>query len=212
MRLREAQGIAERLAGLMSPFCSRVEVAGSVRRSCAEVKDVELVAVPRWDERPTSAPSLFGGGEAERANLLHEWATRDAAAAGVRWIKPGTPDVVDWEPKAEGKYWRALVDTSIKLDLFLASAENYGLIFLIRTGCAEFSQAVMTYAKHRTPYRVEGGHLRGRDGEALGTAEERDVFSALRLDYVLPRERTGQHMVRRAGRPLFPRRAVQVAR
>ena len=211
MRLREAQAIAERLAGLMSPFCARVEVAGSVRRSSAEVKDVELVAIPRWGERPASAPSLFGG-EPERVNLLHEWATSQAAAAGVRWIKTGTPEVVDWEPKPDGKYWRALVDNSIKLDLFLASAENYGLILLIRTGSAEFSQAVMTYAKHRTPYHVEGGHLRDREGEALETPEERDVFGALRLDHVLLRERTGQHMVRRAGRPLFSRRAVQLAR
>jgi len=152
------------------------------------------------------------GGEAKRVNLLHEWATSQAAAAGVRWIKTGTPDVVDWEPKPEGKYWRALVDDAIKLDLFLASAENYGLILLIRTGSAEFSQAVMTYAKHRTPYHVEGGYLRDREGKVLETPEERDVFKALRLDYVLPRERTGQHMVRRAGRPLFTRREAQAAR
>jgi DNA polymerase/3'-5' exonuclease PolX len=212
MRLREAQGIAERLAQTMSPFCLRVEVAGSVRRSSAEVKDVELVAIPRWEERPGPAPSLFGG-EAERVNLLHEWAVNEAAGAGVRWIKTGTPEVIDWEPKPEGKYWRALVEDSIKLDLFLASAENYGLILLIRTGSAEFSQAVMTYAKHRTPYHVEGGHLSDREGKALETPEERDVFSALRLDYVLPRERTGQHMVRsRAGRPLFSRRASLSAR
>lgn len=207
MRLKEARGVAERLLALMSPFCVRIEVAGSVRRSCAEVKDVELVAVPRWEERPNSAPSLFAA-EAERVNLLHEWATNDAADASVRWIKTGTPEVVDWEPKPEGKYWRALVDDSIKLDLFLAASENYGLILAIRTGSAEFSQALMTYAKHRTPYHVEGGYLRDREGAVLETPEERDVFKALKVDYVLPRERTGQHMVRRVGRPMFPRRVA----
>src|SRR5215213_6620719 len=106
MRLREAQGVAERLAGLMSPFCLRVEVAGSIRRACPEVKDVELVAVPRWLERPAAAPSLFAE-EAERVNLLHGWAVSEAEAAGVCWIKTGTAEVVDWEPKAGGKYWRA---------------------------------------------------------------------------------------------------------
>jgi DNA polymerase/3'-5' exonuclease PolX len=211
MRLREAQKVAERLAGLMSPFCARVEIAGSVRRSCPEVKDVELVAVPRWEERPGLVPTLFAE-EAERVNLLHEWATTVAAGAGVRWIKPGTPDVVDWAPKPEGKYWRALVEDSIKLDLFLASPENYGLIMAIRTGSAEFSQALMTYAKHRTPYHVEGGYLRDREGAVLETPEERDVFKALKVDYVLPKEQTGQHMVRRAGRPMFPRRVAQGVR
>jgi DNA polymerase/3'-5' exonuclease PolX len=211
MRLKEAAGVAERLLALMSPFCLRVEIAGSIRRSCAEVKDVELVAVPRWEERPGQAPSLFAA-EAERVNLLHEWAVNHAAAAGVRWIKPGTPEVIDWAPKPEGKYWRALVGDTIKLDLFLAAPENYGLILVIRTGSAEFSQALMTYAKHRTPYHVEGGYLRDREGAVLETPEERDVFRALRVDYVEPRERTGQHMVRRAGRPQFPRKGAQSAR
>jgi DNA polymerase/3'-5' exonuclease PolX len=211
MRLREAHKVAERLAEAMSPFCARVEIAGSVRRCCPEVKDVELVAVPRWEERPDPAPSLFAE-EDERVNLLHGWAVNEAASASVRWIKLGTPEVVDWEPKPEGKYWRALVDDSIKLDLFLAAPENYGLILAIRTGSAEFSQALMTYAKHRTPYHVEGGYLRGREGAVLETPEERDVFKALKVDYVLPRERTGQHVVRRAGRPMFPRKAAQAAR
>jgi DNA polymerase/3'-5' exonuclease PolX len=199
MRLQEAQTIAERLGELMRPFCARVEIAGSVRRCCPEVKDVELVAVPRREERPVAAPSLFGG-EPERVNLLHGWATTQAESAGVRWIKPGTQEVVDWAPKPEGRYWRALVDDAIKLDLFLAAPENYGLILLIRTGCAEFSQAVMTHAKLHTRYRVEGGYLRDRDGGALETPEERDVFAALGLEYVVPGERTGLHAVRRAGR------------
>ncbi|MET0625732.1 MAG: hypothetical protein ABW250_22545 [Pyrinomonadaceae bacterium] len=211
MRLRKAKIVAERLAGLMSPFCLRVEIAGSVRRSCPEVKDVELVAVPRWAERPGPAQSLFAE-DAGRVNLLHEWAVNEAAGAGVRWIKPGTPEVVDWAPKREGKYWRALVEDRVKLDLFLALPENYGMILAIRTGSAEFSQALMTYAKHRTPYHVEGGYLRDREGKALETPEERDVFKALKVDFVEPRERVGQHMVRVAGRPQFPRRAAQGTR
>jgi DNA polymerase/3'-5' exonuclease PolX len=211
MRLREATIIAERLAEMMSPFCVRVEIAGSIRRSCPEVKDIELVAISRWTERPGAAPSLFAE-EAERVNLLHEWAVNEAAGASVRWIKPGTPEVVDWAPKPDGKYWRALVEDTIKLDLFLAAAENYGMIMAIRTGSAEFSQALMTYAKHRTPYHVEGGYLRDRQGAPLETPEERDVFKALRVDFVEPRERTGQHMVRVAGRPQFPRKGTQGAR
>ena len=210
MKLREAAGIAEGLVAMMAPRCLRVEVAGSVRRSCPEVKDVELVAIPRWVTRSVSALPLFGA-ETEPVNLLHRWAVSEAVASGqsrhrLRWIKPGTSAVLDWPPKPEGKYWRALVDGRVKLDLFLATRENYGLILAIRTGSAEFSQGLMTYAKHRTAYRVEGGYLRDRRGAALETAEERDVFDALGLDFVEPRERTGQHAVRRQGRPQFPRK------
>jgi DNA polymerase/3'-5' exonuclease PolX len=208
MRLHDAEEVARRLAAVMAPFCLRVEIAGSIRRACPEVKDVELVAVPRWSERPAPVQSLFAE-ESERVNLLHEWAVSGAAGAGVRWIKPGTQEVVDWEPKPGGKYWRALVDDSIKLDLFLAAPENYGMIMAIRTGCAEFSQALMTFAKLRTPYHVEGGYLRDREGAPLETREERDVFEALGIDFVEPKERTGQHTVRRHGRPQFPLKGFQ---
>ena len=211
MRLQDAAEVARRLAAAVAPFCLRVEIAGSVRRACPEVKDVELVAVPRWSERPAPVQSLFAE-ESERVNLLHEWATRDAGGAGVRWIKPGTSEVVDWEPKPEGKYWRALVEGRVKLDLFLAAPENYGMIMAIRTGCAEFSQALMTFAKLRTPYHVEGGYLRDREGAPLETPEERDVFEALGVDFVEPHGRTGQHAVRRRGRPQFPLRGFQGGR
>lgn len=211
MRLEDAGDMARRLVTVMAPFCLRVEIAGSVRRSCPEVKDVELVAVPRWAERPAPIQSLFVE-ESERVNLLHEWAVNEAAGAGVRWIKPGTSEVVDWEPKPEGKYWRALIDGAIKLDLFLAAPENYGMIMAIRTGCAEFSQGLMTFAKLRTPYRVEGGYLRDREGAPRETPEERDVFDLLGVDFVEPKERTGQHALRRQGRPQFPLRGAYGAR
>lgn len=210
MKLQEARTIAEGLARTMARHCHRVEIAGSVRRSCSEVKDVELVAIPRWESLPVSSLPLFGA-ESEPVNLLHRWAVTDAPAGGqswrrLRWIKPGTSELIDWEPKAEGKYWRALVDGRVKLDLFLASPENYGLILAIRTGCAEFSQGLMTYAKLRTRYHVEGGYLRDQAGAALETREERDVFGLLGLDYVEPAARTGQHAVRKFGRAQFPRK------
>jgi DNA polymerase/3'-5' exonuclease PolX len=211
MRLKDAEEVARRLTAVMAPFCLRVEIAGSIRRSCPEVKDVELVAVPRWSDRPAPIQSLFVE-ESERVNLLHEWATHEAVGTGVRWIKPGTSEVVDWEPKPEGKYWRALVDDTVKLDLFLAAPENYGMIMAIRTGCAEFSQALMTYAKHRTGYHVEGGYLRDREGAPLETPEERDVFDLLGVDFVKPKERTGQHALRRRGRPQFPLKGFQGGR
>jgi hypothetical protein len=78
MRLKDAEEVARRLTAVMSPFCLRVEIAGSIRRSCPEVKDVELVAVPRWSERPAPVQSLFVE-ESERVNLLHEWAVSEAA-------------------------------------------------------------------------------------------------------------------------------------
>jgi DNA polymerase/3'-5' exonuclease PolX len=204
MFVREAKQIAERLVQAMTPFCSRVEIAGSVRRGCQVVGDIEICAVPLWEEGERPAGTLFDlGGGVPRVNLLHVWAT----AAGVhdlRWIKPGTSEVVSWEPKPEGKYWRALVGGEIKLDLFLTTKEQWGLIHLIRTGSAEFSQGVMTYAKYHTRFHVEGGALRDRRGQKLETRSEREVFDLLGLDYVEPRDRTGFAAVRKGDKPALP--------
>lgn len=200
MFIRDAKAIAERLVSQMSPFCHRVQVAGSIRRGRQEVKDVEIVAVPEWGE---SGLGLFLDG-GEKINLLLQWAF-DAESTGVlTWIKPGTQEVIPWEPKRDGKYWRALLCEGIKLDLFLTTEEQWGLIYLIRTGSAEFSQGVMTYVKHQTRYRIKDGALWDREGQVLATPEEEDVFRLLRLDYVEPRERSGFGAVKKGGRDVFP--------
>jgi DNA polymerase/3'-5' exonuclease PolX len=51
MELIKARRIAEELVKILRPACSRVEIAGSIRREKSEVKDIELVAVTRWVDR-----------------------------------------------------------------------------------------------------------------------------------------------------------------
>lgn len=50
----------------MKPFCEKVRVAGSIRRGKPEVKDIELVAIPKWENRQ-SADFLFA--QSEPVNL-----------------------------------------------------------------------------------------------------------------------------------------------
>lgn len=191
-QLSYAQQQAFVLVQQMSPFCHRIEVAGSIRRDKPEVKDIEVVAIPKWGERP--GPGLFA--DPEPFNLLHEWAIASPADHSVRWIKTGVPDPVDWVPKAEGKYWRGLMPDGMKLDLFLASPANWGAILLIRTGSADFSQAVVTHAKATGRPCKDGSFT--LDGTPVETPEEADVFAFLRLAWVDPQGRTGPEAVRAA--------------
>jgi DNA polymerase/3'-5' exonuclease PolX len=199
MFIRDAKEIADSLVASMRPHCLRAEIGGSIRRGRQDVKDIEIVAVPRWDDAGVN--DLFGA--VARTNRLHEWALGAEARGEVVWIKPGTSVVTPWQPKVHGRYWRGLVKGVIKLDLFLTTQAHFGLIHLIRTGSAEFSQGVMTYAKRRTCYRVEDGALKDKSGHVLETFAERDVFDALGLDYVEPHERTGFSAVKRKGSGVF---------
>jgi DNA polymerase/3'-5' exonuclease PolX len=200
MFIRDAKAIAERLVTRMEPFCRRVQIAGSIRRGRQEVKDIEIVAVPEWGE---SSLGLFLDG-GEKINKLLQWAFDDESFGDLTWIKPGTQEVIPWAPKRDGKYWRALLREGIKLDLFLTTEEQWGLIYLIRTGSAEFSQGVMTYVKHQTYYRIKDGTLLDGEGEVLPTPEEDEVFRLLRLDYVEPGGRCGFAAVKKGGRDVFP--------
>jgi DNA polymerase/3'-5' exonuclease PolX len=47
MKLVRAQAIAERFMKHLQPFVATMSIAGSVRRECAEVGDIEVVCVPK---------------------------------------------------------------------------------------------------------------------------------------------------------------------
>lgn len=205
MPLVEARVIALRLRGAMQPFCERVEIAGSIRRDKPEVGDIEIVAVPKW-EGQADPTDLFGERTIRRNLLWHEFGcvspeNRRRDCPNLGWIKPGVSEIRAWHISEAGKYWRGyLPDHGIKLDVFLATPENWGAIYLIRTGSADFSAAVMGHAR-RVGYRFEDGSFwlgsESKGGSVLPVYEERDVFDHLGLEFVPPRERTGPEALKR---------------
>jgi DNA polymerase/3'-5' exonuclease PolX len=182
MKLSDASILAERLIKEITPYCVRCEIAGSIRRQKAEVKDIEIVAIPKIEMVPDPT-SLFA--EPIPVNRLYEW----ALSACLLWIKPGVDEVVPWTIKPDGKYWRGLVASNTKLDLFLATPENWGIILAIRTGSAEFTTALVTHARHVGMACTEG--YLTQDGQRINTPEEEDVFRLLRLENTSPVDRTG---------------------
>jgi DNA polymerase/3'-5' exonuclease PolX len=201
MFIRDAKEKAERLLEEMAPFCDRIEIGGSIRRGCQIVNDLELVAIPKKFEEPPL--DLFGEGKpVVSVPLYQEWAIRQDRRR-VMWIKPGTSELIGWPINPLGRYWRALIDGEIKLDLFLTTREQWGAILLIRTGSKEFSQGVMTFAKYYSRFRFNEGALRESSGQAVSTPEEEDVFRMLALDYVEPQDRTGWEKITRQEARIF---------
>ena len=200
MKLKHAQAVASHLIALMQPHCERIAVAGSIRRECPTVGDIEIVVIPRWG-KVQKPGNLFG--ETVTINELHhalektEW---------IRWIKPGTSEIITWPIKPEGKYWRGVIrrgvfdsPDDIKLDMFLCRPENWGVIYTIRTGSSDFSREIVTYARDKTPYRIHEGNLvqvvrpyakAGVDEvETVPCPDEETLFATLGLQWVDPRAR-----------------------
>ena len=194
--LAKAREIAREIVIELSPFCERIEVAGSIRREKPQVKDIEIVAVPRLE--PTQA-GLFGE-PGEPVNLLR----RKLDALVLEGILKRRKDPSGTECWGE-RHQRALYGdgaNKVPVDLFgvLPPAE-WGVIFAIRTGSAEFSRRMVTrriYGGMMPEYtRVVDGalwrvdpHRRDEKIELVPTPEEGDFFRAIGYpDYPDPQER-----------------------
>lgn len=65
MKHTEAYQIATRIKAELQPHCERIEIAGSIRRNKPEVKDIEIVAIPK--------PYEIGLFESGIASVVNNW-------------------------------------------------------------------------------------------------------------------------------------------
>jgi len=174
--LADARIYAHKLLDLLEPVCERIEIAGSIRRQCLEVGDIELVAIPKptWD--------LFGNRKWDTQTIvnrvydLYQQALLLLSSEGPMFTK-------------QGEWYAQFTAFGMKVDLFMTTPEKWGCIYMIRTGSADFSKRMMTK-------KSRGGecpdHLYFKDGRlwegeySLETPEEDDVFRLLGVNWLDP--------------------------
>lgn len=157
MKYDQAIEIAERVKTLLAPHCERIEIAGSIRRKKPDVKDIEIVAIPK--------PYEIGLFERGIATVVNQW----------QKVKGELPC----------KYTQRILPEGIKLDLFFAEQGNWGLIYAIRTGSAEYSHKVLATGWRKLGYKGEGGYLVA-NGKQIAVPEEEDLFIRIGVPYVAP--------------------------
>lgn len=161
---------AEALRDALAPYCERIEIAGSIRRQRPHVGDIEIVAVPKLLD---AQRDLFGA-ESSRPSAL--WGYLDRVVP------------MQYRKKWGGKYRQYVETDEFPVDIFTARPETWGLILMIRTGSADFSQYVVTRLRERGTPSVEG-RVVDAEGRAIPTPEEADVFHLAGMAYREPRER-----------------------
>jgi len=182
--LTEAESIANKVRQHLSPVMDRVEVAGSIRRRKQVVGDIEICGIPADRER------LIG--------LL----------AGLgKHIKPGVPGAVPWTPKVEAKYLRVRLDEGMNLDVFLGTPENWGGLFMMRTGSGASPDGNTFHGFipgifGRWKKLSRGGRMTEcmptmPTGEQLWIPEEQDFFDLLEMDFVPPEERIAKGAIKK---------------
>jgi len=176
--LTEAESIANKVRQHLSPAMDRVEVAGSIRRRKQVVGDIEICGIPADRER------LIG--------LLADLG---------KHIKPGVPGAVPWTPKVEAKYLRVRLAEGMNLDVFLGTPENWGGLFMMRTGSGA-SPDGNTGIFGRWKKLSGGGRMTEcmptmPTGEQLWIPEEQDFFDLLEMDFVPPEERIAKGAIKK---------------
>ncbi len=153
-------GIAVGIKSLLEPHCVRIEIAGSLRRKCELIGDIEIVCIPKPFET-----GLFESGFAKVVNSMEK---------------------IKGEPT--GKYTQRRLQGGILLDIFIAEPGNWGSILAIRTGSAVYSHQVLGKGWVIAGYRMENGYLlRGKNGtDKIAVREERDLFRFANVLFVEP--------------------------
>jgi len=87
-----------------------------------------------------------------------------------------------------GKYTQRILPEGIKLDLFMAKKENWGLIFAIRTGSADFSHKILACGWVKTGFKSKNGILT-KNGQEIECREEEGLFKLIGVQFVEPKLR-----------------------
>jgi DNA polymerase/3'-5' exonuclease PolX len=162
MNYHQAIEIADEVKALLEPHCERIAIAGSIRRQKPEVKDIEIVAIPK--------PYDIGLFESGIATVVNRW----------QKVKGELPC----------KYTQRILPQGIKLDLFFAEPGNWGLIYAIRTGSADYSHKVLATGWVKKGFKSENGYLISSNGNKRMVPEESDLFNIIGIPYKEPKLRT----------------------
>jgi len=169
-----ALNVAEKWLEKLKPITDRREIAGSLRRRKAEVKDIEIVCIPKFVDEP----DLFG--MPQKVNALNRFFISH-------------PEII--LTKGGDKYKQIVTGEDIKIDLFIVlPPSQWGVQFLLRTGNAQYSKRFVTSRQYGG---MMPAYLKCKDGAlwkgdvVMHTPEERDVFRLLGLQWIPPEERTG---------------------
>ena len=196
MTLGYAQQIAGEIRARLVPHClpGRCVVAGSTRRrKPLDIHDIEIVCIPKTVPEPT----LFGEPMPVRDPAF--CAALDGIGPKVlgdahgkmatRWIGSDAADDLTG-------------DDPVKLDCFMATPENWGLILAIRTGSADWcAKRLMTGLRargiacrdgaiRRVGFDPEGRLRDDEPGEPLDASDEREVLALAGIPWTEPEDRT----------------------
>ena len=161
-----ARAYAEKIVDELGQYCTRIAIAGSIRRKRPICHDIDIVCMP--SNRAALRARELQSAQVEQC--CGEQVFRVTLKSGVQL------DIYFAHPEER--------------DMFKVVAPcNWGTLLLNRTGSKEFNiQLVLKAARLGYRWEPHRGVFNGA-GDCLASATEEDVFKVLELDFVEPEGR-----------------------
>lgn len=158
--LDKAQKIAEKIASELTPYCVRIEIAGSIRRRRPICGDIDLVV--------------------EIKNLA---AFQDRLRQNTTPVSAGSQNII--VQLRNGFQLDIFIARSTDKDLLMTTPGNWGSLLVCRTGSRQHNIYLASLAAarglHWNPYH---GVYCGKT--CLASETEYDIFRALGIDFLPP--------------------------
>lgn len=178
----DAVPVALALVEILKPFCERIEIAGSLRRCKETVGDIELLFIPRFENRQmdmfSSEPVDLAGEKLNELLAQGVIAKRQAESGSFTWGKLNKLAVH--------------VESGIPVDFFCEpDAADWPRSITIRTGLKEFNVRLMESA----PRHGHKAHAYGEalhkipGGERVIARTEQEFIELCGLEYTEPNSR-----------------------
>lgn len=173
MKLWDAKKIGERVKDMLAPYCDKIEIAGSVRREVAHVRDLEIVAQPKFEY------DLFGkclGASADFMRILNGFEKIKGEACG-KYTRRKLPELDNFfEP--------------IECDFFIARPENFGWLLALRTGSSSFNKYYWLAKLKAAGFVSVAGVIRKiSDSSLVEIPDEETLFNLIGGVYIPPYRR-----------------------
>jgi DNA polymerase/3'-5' exonuclease PolX len=169
--LQQARQTAETVRHMLADLCEQTLIAGSIRRLKRNPKDAEIVLLPKH------TPTLL----ARLDKLITE-----SRLWKARYVDKNGRVSHRWGSRYRGV---TLPNHGMKVELFLADADNFGYQSWLRTGPGAANFYAMYDLIPHSGFTVDAGHV-WRGESKVHVPDEQTMFKILRLPVIAPEVRT----------------------
>ena len=161
----EVEPLAFKIIRAIEQYCLKAQIAGSIRRRKGKVNDIDIVVEPK--------PQSW-------IRIIKEIRREFDAITEKQGEKLATLHMPFASKQGHGH---------VQVDLYRASQNTWGILLLIRTGSAQHNVYLCNLAIRKGYRLAYSKGLLNEKGEIIASKTEPDVFQALGLDYIPPRDR-----------------------